>query len=506
MNRRQLERRRFLQAVGSTALTYPFLRALPSYAQQTSAPHYLILVFTPCGVVRYNWGALGPARGTGTTIVTSPLTGASGAGMFRPTLQPLTTGTDLTAKTIVLDGLNVGTANGSHEAGMAALWTGCYSSGSPATTISIDQAIAAQVSVGRPFSSIPLMVRSSQDFSDREVKTRMIYTATGGFVDPYDDPVTARSTFFPTTATSGAEAGPDPRTAIRGLVFTQLNKELSALQPRLCTQDRQQLQTLQAAWNELDTQLSNAAMAAQSCMTPEAPDAGYTSPSIDFPTSAKLQMDILALALACDLTRVASLQFSTATSQVTHSWIGATQTDIHHNYSHDGPTSLYSLLPDLYTTSEYNGGSGLSSFPPQYSAQLPAIDLWYAQQLAYLGNRLGSLQTASGASLLDQSVICCGSELDMGAAHNHDDTPFILIGGGGGKLKTGQLVQFPLNLSQYDANSPPTGNRFHNDLLLTLAQVMGVNMTTFGTPAGVPPNGNGTTFQFVTGPIQQILA
>ncbi len=52
-------------------------------------------------------------------------------------------------------------------------------------------------------------------------------------------------------------------------------------------------------------------------------------------------MDILALALACDLTRVASMQFSTSTSQVTHKWLGTTQapqSDNHHNYSHNGPT------------------------------------------------------------------------------------------------------------------------------------------------------------------------
>ena len=54
-----------------------------------------------------------------------------------------------------------------------------------------------------------------------------------------------------------------------------------------------------------------------------------------------MQMDILALALACDLTRVASIQFSTATSQVTHKWLGSNQQKCHHDYSHEGPTSLY---------------------------------------------------------------------------------------------------------------------------------------------------------------------
>ena len=86
---------------------------------------------------------------------------------------------------------------------------------------------------------------------------------------------------------------------------------------------------------------------------------------------------------------------------------------------------------------------------------------------------------ANGGSLLDQSVVCWGSELDMGAAHNHDDTPFVLGGGPNGQLKTGNLVTFPLDQSGSSSpNMPPTGDRSHNDLPLTLAKVM-------GTP---PPN------------------
>ena len=58
MNRVQIERRRFLKAAGATALTVPFLKGLPSYAAASgTAPTYLILLFTPCGVVRPLWGA-----------------------------------------------------------------------------------------------------------------------------------------------------------------------------------------------------------------------------------------------------------------------------------------------------------------------------------------------------------------------------------------------------------------------------------------------------------------
>jgi hypothetical protein len=510
MNKRkiQLERRHFLQMVGASALTYPFLRGVPSYAAASgTAPTYMVLVFSPCGCVRPVWGAtdssgtsvLPPAAGSAPTLTTNFI--------FRNTLSPFAKGgtvggtawtTNLQSKVIVLDGLNNKAAQGSHEAGLASLWTGQISTGSPATSISIDQQIAAQLKAGTPFPSIQLMVRSPADFTDREVKTRMLYNSAGVFIDPIDNPTAAQQTLFGNVTTSPT-AGPDKTTFIRQQLFGggkgQLNAELNNLMPQLCTDDRSQLQALQDGWNNLDMQLTAAATATANCAAPPAAAA-----STDFPTNAKLQMDILALALACDLTRVASLQFSTATSQVTHTWLGSNQTDCHHNYSHDGPTYLGALAPcggsynnmgqctnvgDLYST---NNLSLYTNAPQQ-----EAIDNWYATQVAYLAQKLNSLTGANGGTLLDQSVICWSSELDMGAAHNHDDTPFLLVGGANGQLKTGQMVTFPLDLTDGSPATAAMKDRAHNDLLLTLAQVMGTPMTTFGEPT------------YCTGPITQIL-
>jgi hypothetical protein len=242
---------------------------------------------------------------------------------------------------------------------------------------------------------------------------------------------------------------------------------------------------LQAVWAQAEMQIQSAASAAASCASPALgapPGAGDP-----FPYDVAAMSSVLAMALACDLTRVASLQLSQALSPVTHTWIdnaSAPQQQTHHIYSHQGPTSLWSLGADLYAEP-----AGVAS---QYPQQLIDIDAWYAAQVANLAYTLSQLTTATGKNLLDQTVICWGSELDMGAAHNHDDTPFVLIGGGGGKLKTNRLVRFPLNLP---GNNPPTNNRFHNDLLTTLAQVMGVSLPggTFGTAA------------YCTSPIQEIL-
>jgi Protein of unknown function (DUF1552) len=513
MNKRkvELERRHFLKMVGATALTYPFLRGVPSHAAASgSAPTYLVLVFSPCGCVRPVWGAtdmsgnsiVRPAYGAAPTLTSS--------FKFRNTLAPFASGgsvtangtttswtTNLQSKVLVLDGLNNKAAQGSHEAGMASLWTGQISTGNQATSISLDQQVSALLNAGTPFPSIQLMVRDPADFTDREVKTRMIYNASGVFVDPIDNPVNAASTCFP-PKTSGT-SGPDKTTFIRQQLFGsgtqpgELNSELNALMPKLCNQDRGQLQALQDGWNNLYSQLQAAATAAAKCTTPTG-----IAPSTDFPTNAKQQMDILALALACDLTRVASLQFSTATSQVTHKWLGSNQTDCHHNYSHNGPTYLgalamcqgYNNMGQCTGVTDMYSANNLNLY--QNTAQQEAIDQFYATQVAYLAQRLNALPGASG-QLLDQSVICWSSELDMGAAHNHDDTPFVLVGGANGQLKTGNLVTFPLDLIDGSEMTAETNDRSHNDLLLTLAKVMGTPMTTFGEPT------------YCTGPITQIL-
>jgi hypothetical protein len=241
---------------------------------------------------------------------------------------------------------------------------------------------------------------------------------------------------------------------------------------------------MQQSWIDLNQQLATAATAAASCTTPDAPPTGYQAPSIDFPTTAKLQANILAMALACDLTRVGSLQFSTATSQVRHTWLGANQTTTHHDHSHQGPTSIYALGADIYNPANASLYEDL--------AQLTAIDAWYAQQIAAFASSLSQF-TVAGKSLLDQAVICWGSEIALGAAHNHNFSPFVLIGGGGGKLKTNQVVRFPVKLDS-DQTTSAVVDRSHNDLLLTLAQVMGVNLSQIGDA------------QYCTGPIAQILA
>ena len=71
--------------------------------------------------------------------------------------------------------------------------------------------------------------------------------------------------------------------------------------------------------------------------------------------------------------------------------------------------------------------------------------------------------------------------------------PLVVIGGCGGRLKTGQVVRFPLKLDA-DPTTSDVVDRAHNDLLITVAQAMGVSLTTFGDAP------------LCRGPLKEILA
>ena len=233
MNSRvKLERRRFLKAVGATALTYPFLRGLPSYAAASgSAPTYMVLLFTPCGTVRPFWGAtdankqdvLFPAAGSAPTITNN--------FVFRDTLAPLA---PVQNSVIVLDGLANKAAQGSHEAGMASLWTGITSTGGagdraqrrPGDRVHAQRGDAVPVDRAHGAQLRRLHRSRGEDAHDLQRRGRVRGSARRS----------RRGAQYVLPAGEVGQSGPDKKTFIRQKLFPLLNGELTAMQPRLCTE------------------------------------------------------------------------------------------------------------------------------------------------------------------------------------------------------------------------------------------------------------------------------
>ncbi len=146
-------------------------------------------------------------------------------------------------------------------------------------------------------------------------------------------------------------------------------------------------------------------------------------------------MDLLATALACDITRIASIQWSWARSTQVFSWVN--QSDRHHDMTHRG-----------------------------WSEGLGRINRWYAEQLAYLGGKLKALKEEPG-SVLDNTVIYWCSDVAAGQDHNYANLRTFLLGSCGGFFKTGQHIKF---------NNEP-----HNKLMVSLMRAMGISdATQFG--------------------------
>ena len=104
---------------------------------------------------------------------------------------------------------------------------------------------------------------------------------------------------------------------------------------------------------------------------------------------------------------------------------------------------------------------------------LTKINVWYAEQLAYLLGKLASYKEGD-ATLLDNTVVLWCNEVGKGNNHAHRDLPFLLAGSCGGYFRTGRFVDY---MAGGAAGHP------HNNLLVSLAQAMGAKDTTFGDPA-----------------------
>src|SRR5690606_127827 len=108
--------------------------------------------------------------------------------------------------------------------------------------------------------------------------------------------------------------------------------------------------------------------------------------------------DLMVLAFACDLSRVVSLQWSTAESTTLHSHAGVTGE--HHRMSHDVAT---------------------------YGADLTRVDTWFAEQFAYLLTEMKKVPEGDG-NLLDNTLLFWPNELEHGEVHSRRNLPYILAG------------------------------------------------------------------------------
>lgn len=140
----------------------------------------------------------------------------------------------------------------------------------------------------------------------------------------------------------------------------------------------------------------------------------------NFEAVCKLQMDILTLAVACNVVRAATLQFGSGNASIEFT-IGGVKQKSYHKISH---------------RIDSDGADG----PPIPNADIlhHEIDRIHARLFKYLLQKLDAVQLGTG-TLLDAGVAVWLNDLGE-KYHSYNDVPFILAGGCKGALKVGQYV------------------------------------------------------------------
>jgi hypothetical protein len=190
------------------------------------------------------------------------------------------------------------------------------------------------------------------------------------------------------------------------------------LEAKLGAKDRGKLDEYLTCVRELEKRIGAAAK------EPDVPLPDYPQPGgipKDYAQHIRLMYDLMALAFAADLTRVATFVVANEGSNRPYPFIDVP--DGHHDLSHHGGNE-------------------------EKQKKIREINHFHTTHLAYFLEKLKG--TADGErSLLDQSMIMYGSGIGDGNAHNHDNLPILLAGSGGGTIASGRHVRYeretPLN-------------------------------------------------------------
>jgi hypothetical protein len=472
-----VSRRRFLRGFGGVVVGLPFLEALAprSAAAQEAGVIKRFGVFFCCnGVNMDRWfpngsyGALSDAHLTGT---------ANEALLpFRDKLL-FPRGVHMSPRGFGRDS-GSGTGGDDHGKGMAHKLTAQFADSQNWLALgpSIDQVIAAEINSGSAGSRRPplnLMVGRPGGYKGLDFVS---YSSAGRAVAAINNPWTAYSSFMNlSNATPDASAATDKVKRRRQSVLDLVRDEFDALKRGpLSTADREKLDAHFTAIRDLEGQI---AAGAASCG--DSPLQGRAKPydgvgdrveeQVEYPNIAEIQVDVMALAIACDFTRVATMQFDRGSGGPIFKWDGMNHEYNHHKLSHG------KVKDDCFGDSTDNGCANVTG----YEDMLFDIDRWHIGKLARLLSKLDSYTEANGKTVLDNSVILYTNELSNGKAHSFMDLPYALIGGAGGYFKQGQYV-----LLGQDGNSNDDQRAPHNKLLNTIVNSMGIQSDWFGVAEG----------------------
>ncbi|WP_437647043.1 DUF1552 domain-containing protein [Sorangium sp. So ce362] len=341
---------------------------------------------------------------------------------------------------VMLDGLPSASPGNNHGSADGITGMGYYSSG-PYGLISVDQFILEKLKPATPFPSLLLGADTSGGKTGFYKNNNLV---------PIGSPMSAYSTVFsgvgPTTPIPNDTSAED-RLRRRKSILDNLKGEITTLKGNLGSEQKYKLDLHLESLRQIEQRLSTAipgggGPGGGGCSVP-------TAPSGDMSNAMKanqLHLDIIVGSFACDITRIAAIQW--------------------------GSDQMMNVnLPEIGLADEEHNGLIHGNDPGH--VKLIKLEKWLHEQFVGVIKKLKELPEADGSgSLLDNTLVAWCRDMGDAPAHTQNEMKFVLASGNGGYLKTspgGRFIQ---------------SKERHERVLLSLCDAMGVtDYAGFGDPA-----------------------
>ncbi|NRB47951.1 MAG: DUF1552 domain-containing protein [Saprospiraceae bacterium] len=427
MKKNQISRRTMLQGLGAS-MAIPFLEAMvpvgidPSRYYEKNSPKRMAIFYFPNGVREDKW----TPKGWGTNFELSP------------TLKPLEAfKKDLIILSELKNNLvDVRGTDGHYT--KTAPFLSCFNitkttgANINVNGVSMDQLAAQHVGQQTLFPSLEYAIDPVKGGVDSNVGYTRLYGSSISWSSPNQpcpreiDPVHAFNRLFRRFVPGKSQGTENPfKKSVLDIVMQdakRLNKHLGAADQNKMSEYLESVRSVEKRLVS-DDKLKDF----EANITPDikkellrlnvrVEDYAELNGGVDITTKVRLMMDINALALWSDATRVSSFMFGNSVSNRNFTFLDGV-TGNHHTISHHRDNAN---LLDMYGR----------------------INYWHTEQFAYFLNRLSQMKEGE-KTLLEQSMVLYGSSLRDGNRHRPTNLPIVVAGQAGGSLKTGQNLNFP---------------------------------------------------------------
>jgi len=448
ITRKALGRRTFLRGVG-TAVGLPFLDAMVpalSFGKAAAAPVRTAFVYVPIGAIMDHWNPSYTGQLGELPRILKPME------PFKKDMLLLSNLTHNGGRALLDGGGDHARATGGYLSGVQPRKNASDASFTNAAAIkagiTADQVIANQIGSKTRFASLEVGMEDSQQAGNCDSGYSCAYTNNLAWrsdsqpMPPILDPRALFERMFGDDGDLSQQAR-DRRNLYRRSILDYVTEDSKKLESRLGPSDRAKLDQYMTSVREVEQRIEKNEKNNQHV------DPGMEKPGGtpgDFAEHFKLQSDMITIAFQADLTRTVTFLVGREGSNRAYREIGVPEG--HHNLTHHRNN-------------------------PEMIERVAQINCYHMRTFAAWMEKMKAHQEGDG-SLLDNCMIVYGSGISDGNRHTHEDLPTLILGSGGGYLKTGRRVIY--------RRETPICN-----LYLTMMEGMGVHQDTFGDATGHLP-------------------